>query len=237
MVVSKSRLMPSTADAEPSRISSALDTLVSSKRSSAARKSARLSPKVSYMLPRPIPISSKRSCTEVASYPRRQNRSIALVNAFSAPTSLFFATSILLTRPGRGRVSWRRTFDYRPVQRRGENAEEHARPPHRGVAAGLLVGGPAEPHPEERAHLVAQEDEPEQGAEVPGSEHDGDEPGRQRDGREPQDPHRRREREHHQRRGRQRDEQRYHRGSGQVDHREQLPLASPAPADTRPVRP
>jgi hypothetical protein len=99
MVVSKRRLMPSIAEGETARISSARETRDSSKRASAARNSSRLSPKVPYMLPRPMPISSRRSCTEVASYPRRQKRSIALSRALSGSNSLVLAILFLLSRP------------------------------------------------------------------------------------------------------------------------------------------
>ena len=59
MVVSKSRLMPSTADAELASIPSALDTLVSSNRSSAARNSA--CRRVSYILPARYPLPGGRA--------------------------------------------------------------------------------------------------------------------------------------------------------------------------------
>ena len=39
---------------------------------------------------------------------------------------------------------------------------------------GLLVGDPAEPHCQESPDLVAEEDEPEQGAQLAGAEHSGD---------------------------------------------------------------
>ena len=74
------------------------------------------------------------------------------------------------------------------MQTGGYDHEGDAGPPNRQEGTGLLEGEAAEPDPEERPDLVAEEHYPKKGSEVPGPEHYGDEPRGERHGREPENP-------------------------------------------------